>query len=122
MSFRNQGLLMINSHVDLKDALQHVPDKSGNLFATLFSLGSLEVEIYVPEKVDLQHPHTRDELYFVIEGSGMFVNGEVYHAFGPGDLLFVPAGIVHRFEDFSDDFKVWVVFFGPEGGHISNTV
>jgi hypothetical protein len=30
----------------------------------------------------------------------------------------VPAGVVHRFEDFSDDLAVWVVFYGPEGGEI----
>ena len=26
------------------------------------------------------------------------------------------AGITHRFEDFSDDLVVWVLFYGPEGG------
>ena len=30
--------------------------------------------------------------------------------------VFVPAGQIHRFEDFSSDFVVWVVFYGPEGG------
>jgi quercetin dioxygenase-like cupin family protein len=33
-----------------------------------------------------------------------------------GDALFVAAGRPHRFENFSDDFVVWVVFYGPEGG------
>jgi hypothetical protein len=28
----------------------------------------------------------------------------------------VPAGHVHRFESFSDDFAVWVFFYGPSGG------
>ena len=28
----------------------------------------------------------------------------------------VPAGAVHRFVDFTDDFGTWVVFYGPEGG------
>ena len=37
-------------------------------------------------------------------------------SFGCGDVLFVPAGVVHRFEDFSDELVVWVVFYGPEGG------
>jgi mannose-6-phosphate isomerase-like protein (cupin superfamily) len=46
----------------------------------------------------------------------MFLNGNTRHAFGPGDLLFVPAGVVHRFEDFTDDLAVWVIFYGPEGG------
>jgi hypothetical protein len=31
-------------------------------------------------------------------------------------LLFAHAGVVHRFEDFSDDFVVWVFFYGPDGG------
>jgi mannose-6-phosphate isomerase-like protein (cupin superfamily) len=31
---------------------------------------------------------------------------------GAGDLLFVPAGDIHRFETFSDDFCTWVVFIG----------
>ena len=33
-----------------------------------------------------------------------------------GDLLFVPAHVEHRFERFSDDFRTWVIFFGPQGG------
>jgi mannose-6-phosphate isomerase-like protein (cupin superfamily) len=38
------------------------------------------------------------------------------HCFGPGDLLFVRAGVEHRFEEFSDDLAVWVSFYGPDGG------
>jgi hypothetical protein len=30
----------------------------------------------------------------------------------------VPAGTVHRFEDFSDDLTVWVIFYGPQGGEL----
>ena len=28
------------------------------------------------------------------------------------------AGVEHRFENFSDDFAVWVFFYGPEGGEV----
>jgi hypothetical protein len=38
--------------------------------------------------------------------------------FGPGDFLFVAAGVPHAFETFTDDFKTWVIFFGPKGGRI----
>jgi mannose-6-phosphate isomerase-like protein (cupin superfamily) len=38
------------------------------------------------------------------------------NAFRTGDLLFVPAGVIHRFEEFTDDFCTWVMFYGPEGG------
>jgi mannose-6-phosphate isomerase-like protein (cupin superfamily) len=93
--------------------------EGGELFATLFRHGSLEIEIYRPNGSDLQQPHTRDEVYVVISGSGYFVNGEVRRPFEAGEVLFVSAGTVHRFEDFSDDFATWVLFYGPEGGETS---
>ena len=85
-------------------------------FREVFSLGSLTVEIYQPDGVDLQQPHTRDELYVVIAGSGYFVSGDSREAFEAGEVMFAPAGVVHRYEDFSDDFATWVFFYGPEGG------
>jgi len=78
--------------------------------------GTLEVEIYAPRGTDPQTPHTKDELYVVMSGTGTFVRGDDQTPFGPGDVLFVPAGMVHRFEGFTDDFAVWVIFWGPEGG------
>ncbi|NUO02926.1 MAG: cupin domain-containing protein [Saprospiraceae bacterium] len=89
---------------------------SGNLFLEVFRHGSLVVEIYRPEKVDLQQPHTRDEIYVVVAGTGQFECGGVLTGFGPGDFLFVPAFVPHRFVDFSEDFSTWVFFYGPEGG------
>jgi mannose-6-phosphate isomerase-like protein (cupin superfamily) len=89
---------------------------SGREFTTLFKHGSLEVEVYRPEVVDKQNPHTRDEIYVVISGTGTFVNGDTRQPFQPGEVLFVPAGVVHRFADFTEDFATWVFFYGPEGG------
>jgi mannose-6-phosphate isomerase-like protein (cupin superfamily) len=85
-------------------------------FVKVFEHGSLEVEFYRPERIDKQTPHSRDEIYVVVSGSGMFVNGDNREPFEAGEVLFVPAGIEHRFEDFSDDFATWVFFYGPEGG------
>src|SRR5262245_22095583 len=59
---------------------------------------------------------SRDELYIVARGDGVFFDGASRRRFQTGDLIFVPAGIEHRFEDFTDDFAVWVIFYGPEGG------
>ncbi|HEY5972227.1 MAG TPA: cupin domain-containing protein [Pseudoxanthomonas sp.] len=94
-------------------------DKDQLPYVELFAHGSLSVEIYRPVGVDKQTPHTRDEVYVVVSGSGEFVNGGVRKPFQPGELLFVPAGIEHRFENFSDDFATWVIFYGPEGGEQS---
>jgi mannose-6-phosphate isomerase-like protein (cupin superfamily) len=85
-------------------------------FRELFAHGTLSVEVYRPVGTDLQAPHGRDELYVVIAGRGTFLCGDSRQPFGPGDLLVVPARMPHRFEDFSDDFATWVVFYGPEGG------
>ncbi len=98
------------------EAMGRLPGPGGERFAEVLGHGSMEVEIYAPRGTDPQTPHTRDELYVVVSGSGTFVNGPERHPFGPGDVLFVPASVEHRFEDFTDDLAVWVVFYGPEGG------
>jgi|SRR5208282_5800668 len=84
--------------------------------ATLFANGSLEVMLYAPRGEDPQAAHRRDEIYVVASGEGTFVCGARRESFGPLDVLFVPAGVVHRFEDFSADFQAWVFFYGPDGG------
>jgi mannose-6-phosphate isomerase-like protein (cupin superfamily) len=102
-------------HVAVQGALARLA-RSGSRFAEAFRHGTLEVEIFTPSDRDVQSPHSRDELYVVLQGSGVFVNGPDRHRFGPGDLLFAAAGEVHRFDEFSDDFAAWVFFYGPEGG------
>jgi len=100
----------------LADALSLGPPPVGNLAIPVFSHGSLVVELYAPEGNDPQRPHARDEVYFVTRGEGRFFNGEQRFAVSAGSFIFVPAGQVHRFEDFSADFAVWVAFYGPDGG------
>jgi mannose-6-phosphate isomerase-like protein (cupin superfamily) len=90
-------------------------------FTLLFRHGTLEVEFYKPDRVDRQQPHSRDEVYVVFTGTGHFFCGGIRMPFGPGDFLFVPAGVEHRFEEFSEDFTTWVLFYGPEGGEVSTT-
>jgi mannose-6-phosphate isomerase-like protein (cupin superfamily) len=102
--------------VTVAEGLTGIPTPSGQRFATVLTHGTLQVEIYAPREVDPQTPHTRDEVYVVISGTGWFVNGATRQPFGAGDVLFVPAGVVHRFEEFSEDFCTWVFFYGPEGG------
>ena len=106
--------------VSFQEAMEKIPDEMGQRFANVFNHGSLEVELYAPRGHDPQQPHSRDEVYLVASGSGIFVNGENRDAFDTGDFLFAEAGIVHRFEEFSDDLAVWVLFYGPEGGEANN--
>lgn len=100
----------------IQDALTSLHQEAGATFITLLQHGTMSVEIYEPHGIDLQQPHAQDEIYVIIEGEGMFQNGPVTHPFGKWDVLFVPAGVEHRFLNFSDDFKTWVIFYGPIGG------
>jgi mannose-6-phosphate isomerase-like protein (cupin superfamily) len=103
-------------HVSFAEALTKGPPPAGNLAVPIFLRGSLVVELYTPSGQDPQKPHKRDEVYFVARGQGVFFDGAVHHNIGPGSFMFVAAGQAHRFESFSEDFAVWVIFYGPEGG------
>jgi mannose-6-phosphate isomerase-like protein (cupin superfamily) len=62
--------------------------------------------------------HAQDEIYVIIRGRGVFFHDGQRDRFESGDLLFVAAGAEHRFEDFTEDLAVWVVFHGPQGGEV----
>ena len=102
--------------VPLADAAAMLPGPQGERSAPIVEHGSLLVKLYAPRGSDPQNPHTRDEIYVVTRGQGWFVNGSLRHPFAVHDVLYVKAGDAHRFENFSDDLLLWVVFYGPEGG------
>lgn len=91
-------------------------DPEGRLAAYPIRHGSMRVGLYAPKGEDPQKPHVQDEIYIIASGSGSFVKGDERIAFKPQDVLFVEAGVEHRFEDFTEDFSTWVVFWGPDGG------
>jgi mannose-6-phosphate isomerase-like protein (cupin superfamily) len=105
-------------HITPTNAL-HSLHQSNKLFISLFEHGSLVVEIYQPQKVDLQQPHDRDEVYVITTGQGKFNHNNTIVSVNSGDFLFVPAGDPHHFFDFSDDFATWVIFYGPKGGELN---
>ena len=104
------------TRLSFADAIEGIPTAEGKRFAPVFRHGTLQVEIYAPRGHDPQQPHTRDEAYIVIHGSGTFFCAVRRDKFVPGDFLCAPAGVDHRFVDFSDNLAVWVIFYGPEGG------
>lgn len=81
-----------------------------------FRHGSMSLVLYTPEGKDYQTPHEQDELYVVMQGSGVLeVNGEAF-SFSEGDALFVPAGAPHKFVKFSHGIKLWAMLWGDKGG------
>lgn len=106
----------MTERMTVEKALELVTTSDDGLYGVLLENGSMELGFYKPLGSDTQEPHLQDEIYIVQSGSGKFVLGDASIDFAPGDALFVPAGVEHRFVDFSDDFGAWVVFYGPSGG------
>jgi len=97
-------------------AMAAVAASADSQYGVLLENGTMELGYYRPVGQDDQEPHEQDEIYIVHTGSGVFLLGDERIDFAPGDALFVPAGVEHRFVDFSDDFTTWVIFWGPPGG------
>ncbi|HVO87949.1 MAG TPA: cupin domain-containing protein [Casimicrobiaceae bacterium] len=104
------------AHIAIDRAIERLRATAGTRAVPLFEHASLLIEYYAPRGVDTQQPHTRDEVYVIARGRGTFYDGTTRRRFEAGDLLFVAAGIEHRFEAFSEDFGAWVMFYGPQGG------
>ena len=97
-------------------ALASVADSDDGRYGVLARHGTLEIGYYAPRGRDPQEPHDQDEVYVVASGSGIFLCAGERRPFETGEVLFVPAGAEHRFEEMSDDFGAWVIFYGPPGG------
>jgi mannose-6-phosphate isomerase-like protein (cupin superfamily) len=104
--------------IRLAEALARIPGPAGEHAVGLLERGTLKVKLSCPVRPNQQTPHTQDEIYVIVRGRGVLVHDGKRDDVGPGDLMFVAAGTEHRFEDFTDDLTVWVVFFGPEGGEV----
>ena len=107
---------MNNKKAGLLEAIEQLKFETENKSTIVMQYGTMSVEYFAPQKTDTQTPHEQDELYVVVRGHGQFKRaGEVFEC-KAGDVLFVPAVMEHRFENFSDDFATWVIFYGPKGG------
>jgi mannose-6-phosphate isomerase-like protein (cupin superfamily) len=83
-----------------------------------FRIPALSVGTYriVAGGTDDQRPHAEDEIYVVQAGRARLVAGDESAAVGPGSVVFVPAGEVHRFVDVVEELAVLVVFVPAESG------
>lgn len=106
----------IKQRMTVPAALAGVREADDRVYAIMLEHGTLELGFYKPDGIDPQQPHDRDEVYIVHSGTGIFICDGEHQDFEAGEALFVPAGVVHRFHSFSDDFSAWVIFYGARGG------
>jgi mannose-6-phosphate isomerase-like protein (cupin superfamily) len=102
--------------IHLAEADARIPGPAGENAVLVLQHGTLDVKLSHPLRPNVQTPHEQDEVYIVMRGRGVLVHEGTRESFEAGDLVFVNAGVDHRFEDFSDDFAVWRIFYGPPGG------
>jgi len=73
---------------------------------------SLTVARWPAGTIDDQQPHTEDEIYYVSAGRAVLTVGDEREDVGPGSVVFVAAGVEHRFSDIVEDL-VTLVFWSP---------
>jgi mannose-6-phosphate isomerase-like protein (cupin superfamily) len=76
-----------------------------------FRRDGVSLVFFAPRGRDYQTSHEEDEFYFIVGGTGEIVIGGERQSFSPGDVFFVAGGVEHHFENFTDDFATWAVFF-----------
>jgi len=92
-------------------------DTSGPDSAAFFSADTLSLTIaFRPaDSVDPQQPHTEDEVYFVASGRGRIKVADEDIEVAPGSIIFVAAGVEHRFHSIEEDLKLLVFWSPPRG-------
>jgi mannose-6-phosphate isomerase-like protein (cupin superfamily) len=90
---------------------------AGRSYLEFIRSASLSTGLYILPAggVDEQAPHTEDEAYIVVAGGSLFTAGAETREVRAGDVLYVAAGVPHRFHDISEELRAIVVFAPPEG-------
>jgi mannose-6-phosphate isomerase-like protein (cupin superfamily) len=76
-----------------------------------FKKGNVTLIFFAPRGTDYQTFHEEDEFYFIVRGNGeLIIEGDRFTC-EIGDTFFVAKKVKHHFENFTDDFATWAVFF-----------
>jgi mannose-6-phosphate isomerase-like protein (cupin superfamily) len=99
--------------------LVHLMDKqnhSGQDYLEFLRVPSLSAGLYMltAGAVDMQEPHTEDEIYYVISGRGFIQVDQESRPVEAGSLVFVKARVEHRFHTITEDLRVLVIFAPAE--------
>jgi mannose-6-phosphate isomerase-like protein (cupin superfamily) len=92
---------------------------SGRRYDEFLRVPDLSAGLYVLEAgaADPQQPHAEDELYYVVAGRAQIMVAGESRPVRAGSLVFVAAGVDHRFHDIEERLEVLVVFGPAETAH-----
>jgi mannose-6-phosphate isomerase-like protein (cupin superfamily) len=94
--------------------LEESQKKSGKRYFEFLRVPAMSAGIYTltAGATDPQSPHREDELYYVVRGRARMKAGNEDHAVTAGAVIFIAAGVEHRFYDIVAELSV-LVFFAP---------
>jgi mannose-6-phosphate isomerase-like protein (cupin superfamily) len=89
-------------------------EQSGKRYLEFLRVPAMSAGVYVLPVggTDPQSPHQEDEMYYVVRGHARMRAGSENQAVGEGSVIFVAAGVEHRFYDITEELVVFV-FFAP---------
>jgi quercetin dioxygenase-like cupin family protein len=95
-------------------ALQRRQEETGKPYLEFLRVVAMSAGVYVlpAGRTDGQNPHRQDEMYYVVRGRARMRAGGEDKAVAAGTVIFVAAGIEHRFYDIEEELTV-LVFFAP---------
>lgn len=87
-------------------------ERLGRRYHEFLRVPALSVGLYVlgAGTEDPQQPHTEDEIYHVVQGRATIRVADEDRPVGPGSVIYVAAGIPHRFHTIEEDLEILVVF------------
>jgi quercetin dioxygenase-like cupin family protein len=90
--------------------------QSGKLYSEFLRVPAMSAGVYVLPAggVDPQSPHREDEMYYIVRGRARMRAGSEDSAVSEGSIIFVAAGVEHRFYEIAEELMVLVFFAPPE--------
>ena len=91
-------------------------EQTGELYHEFLRRHSMSLGLYVLDAgaEDPQSPHAEDEVYYVLSGRARITVADEERAVGPGSVIYVPAGVEHRFHSIGERVELLVVFAPAE--------
>jgi quercetin dioxygenase-like cupin family protein len=90
--------------------------RRGNAYLEVLRVASMSAGVYVLKvgSPDGQSPHRQDELYYVLHGKARMRAGAQDQAVRQGSVIYIAAGVEHRFYDIEEEIALLVLFAPAE--------
>jgi mannose-6-phosphate isomerase-like protein (cupin superfamily) len=90
--------------------------QAGRSYLEFLRVPAMSAGVYVlpAGAPDPQQPHREDEMYYVVRGKAKMYIGAEQRAVSEGSVIFVEAGLEHRFFDVEEELVLLVLFAPAE--------